>query len=88
MKNCAVLPAVGKQSATFSFNFTQPRKNLLVQPCSSFPTATKSLTLCQSMELKNFLCADAGFETDAKAFLNEASTGPEIITCYGLREIG
>ena len=33
MKNCVLLPAVGKQNATFSPNFTQPGKVLLVQPC-------------------------------------------------------
>ena len=34
-KNCALLPAVGKQNATFESNFTQPWKSLLVQPCKS-----------------------------------------------------
>ena len=38
------------------------------------------------MELKNFLCADAGFETDAKAFLNEASTNSmETTASYNVR---
>ena len=32
-KNCALLPAVGKQNPTFSPNFTQPGKSLFVQPC-------------------------------------------------------
>ena len=32
-KNCILLPAVSKQSATFSSNFTQHGKSLLVQPC-------------------------------------------------------
>ena len=30
-----IVQAIGKQNATFSFNFTQPGKSLLVQPCSS-----------------------------------------------------
>ena len=32
--SCALLPALGKQNTTFSFNFTQPGKSLLVQPCT------------------------------------------------------
>ena len=34
VKNCILLPAVGKQNATFSPNFTNPGKSLLVQPCT------------------------------------------------------
>ena len=30
-ENCVLLPAVGKWNSTFSSNFTQPRKSLLVQ---------------------------------------------------------
>ena len=32
-KNCALLPALGKQNATYSPCFTQPGKSLLLQPC-------------------------------------------------------
>ena len=32
-KNCVLLPAVGKQNATFSPNFTQPGKRSLEVPC-------------------------------------------------------
>ena len=34
VKNCVLLPAVGKQHATFSPNFTQPGAHLLVHPCT------------------------------------------------------
>ena len=34
-KNCALLPAVGKQTATFSPYFTQPGVHLLEIPCTS-----------------------------------------------------
>ena len=33
-KNCAFLPAEGKQNATFSPNFTQPARSLLEIPCN------------------------------------------------------
>ena len=33
--SCVLLPAVGKQNATFSSHFTQPGKSLLVQPCTT-----------------------------------------------------
>ena len=34
-KNCVLLLSVGKQTATFPPNFTQPGKVLLVQPCKA-----------------------------------------------------
>ena len=34
-KNCIFLPAVGKQNATFSPDFTQPGKSLIEVPCTS-----------------------------------------------------
>ena len=37
-KNCVLLPAVGKQNATFSPNFTKPGKSLLEVPCTSVST--------------------------------------------------
>ena len=33
MKDCVFLPAVGKQNATYSPDFTQPGKSLLEIPC-------------------------------------------------------
>ena len=35
-KNCVLLPAIGRQNATYSSNFTQPGKSLLVQPCMTY----------------------------------------------------
>ena len=43
-KNCAILPAVGKQNATYSSKFTKPGKGLLVQPCTLSHGGTQSNT--------------------------------------------
>ena len=37
VKNSVLLPAVDKQNATYSSNFTQPGKSLFLQPCRPQP---------------------------------------------------
>ena len=47
-KNCALLPAAGKQNATYWSNYTQPGKSLLVQPCTFSGTNLAQDEPCQS----------------------------------------
>ena len=45
VKNCVPLPAVGKQNATFSSDFTQPGRHSLEVPCMIIHDVGEKLSL-------------------------------------------
>ena len=77
-KNCVILPAEGKQNATFSADFTKPGKRLLELPCTSplplLPEQRMSDTTGKSLRIDGVVAGSISDQGRSKNALIQRTT--------------
>ena len=84
-KNCVLLPAVGKQNATLSPNFTQPGAHILGHPCISGFLHMLALLSCSQSER---CCGQKCRAGENRSQISRMALWPHRHSCSGGKQSG